>query len=366
MVAPTKLTIDAPDITPAVGGLLEGADGINVIDATGYPLFYGVQYVPELQGKNLAVPVSAGALAAPVLTKGATATSGGTFGAGTFFWKVTAVDGNGETVGSNEVTATLVATGTQALSWAAVPGAELYRVYRGTATNAENKLLTTTGARTYTDTGSAGTAQAIPTVSTAGPAPAAAKVFEKITGLNESVPFKIYRGVDVSILTFHGEGGAIVEKAFKNSESWTVERMIQTALLDTKAVDLHPGSQNANPRDTLGALEQYARDNYSGKPVITGNAMALTYIYDLLVGEPGNWTTKLGTPVVLAGGYGPLAQSDLGRARLYISGQINIWRGSVNVIDAPNLTDNRELALAEAQYAASVDGPVAFQLIGTY
>jgi hypothetical protein len=361
-----KMTIDAPDITPALGGLLNGADGINVIDASGYELFNGVQYTPVLQGHNRTVPTSAGAVAAPALVKGTTGTTGGTFGAGTFFWKVTAVDGYGETAGSNEVTATLVATGKQDLSWAAVPGAQLYRVYRGTATNAENKLVGTVSGLAFTDTGSAGTAQAIPTVSASGPAPAADKVFDKITALNESVQFKTYRGVDVSLMRFHDQGGNIVEQAFKGSESWGVERALQESLLSVKGVDLHPGTQNASPRDLLGALEQYMRDNYAGKPVITVNAMGLTYIEDALEGTPGNLTTNVGTPVVLAGGYGPDASTTAGRAFVYISGQINIWRGPVIVTTAIDRKDNREYSLAEAQYAATVDGPVAYQLLGTY
>lgn len=367
MATPPKHTIDAPAITPAKGGLLTGVPGVNVTDVTGYELYYGKRYVPVLHGHNRDVPVSAGKVAAPVLVKGATGTSGGTFGAGTFFWKVTAVDGNGETAGSNEVTATLVATGTQALSWAAVPGAQLYRIYRGTASNAQNTLVGTVSALAFLDTGAAGTAKAVPTVSTSGDAPAADKVFEDILDedLTETIEFRQYRGVDVSLMRHHGEGEALVKDAFERGESWSVERTIQEKVL-TSAVDLHPGSQNANPRDSLGALEQYMRDNYSGQAYITGNAMALTYIYDLLEGSVGNWTTKLGTPVVLAGGYGPDVRTTEGRAILYIHGQINVWRGPIQLIEGPALKENRELALAERMYSVSVDGPVAYQLLGTY
>lgn len=362
MTAPTKITIDAPAITPATGGILSAGKGVSVTTSSGYELFYGVNYVPKLQGQNRPIPVSAGPLAAPVLTKGTTATSGGTFGAGAFFWKVTAIDGNGETVGSNEVTATLVATGTQALSWAAVPGAQLYRVYRGTATNAENALLTTTAGLAFIDTGLAGTATAIPTVSTAGPAPAAAKVFEEIDGLVESVPFKTYRGVDVSLMRFHADGASLVEEAYKGAESYGVEAKVQTLVLDPDAVDLRPGVTVTNPRLALGLLEQFIRDNYSGQGVITGNAVALNLIEDVLDGSGPELTTKLGTPVVLAGGYDGAADD---KAKLYISGQINIWRGPVTIDPASDLAGNRELTLAEGQYAASVDGPVAVLLVGT-
>lgn len=250
MAAPTKITIDAPAITPATGGIL-GADGknVSVTPSSGYELFYGVNYVPTLQGQNRPVP-----------------------------------------------------------------------------------------------------------------APGTPKVFEEIDGLTESVPFKAYRGVDVSLMRFHGDGASLAEEAYKGAESYGVESNVQTLVLDPDAVDLRPAVTITNPRLALGLLEQFLRDNYSGQGVITGNALALTLVEDALEGVGTELTTKLGTPVVLTPGYDG-APDD--KAKLYISGQINIWRGSVTVDPATDLADNRELALAEGQYAASVDGPVAFVLVGT-
>jgi len=114
-------------------------------------------------------------LQVPVITLGTTAGSGGTFGAGTYYWKVTAYNSVGETVASNEVTATLAANGTQVLNWAELPSVAGYKVYRGTAAGAENTLVTTIstpGTVTYTDTGIAGTAATPPasgTVRALGP-----------------------------------------------------------------------------------------------------------------------------------------------------------------------------------------------------
>lgn len=108
--------------------------------------------------------------AAPVLTLGATNSSGGTFAAGAEFWVVTALVGGIETAKSNEVTATLVLNGTQVLNWAAVPGATGYKVYRATSTGGETgatQLVTTlTNVLTYTDTGTALTAGSAPTTTT--------------------------------------------------------------------------------------------------------------------------------------------------------------------------------------------------------
>ena len=108
------------------------------------------------------------AIGVPVVTKGTTASSGGTFTAGTYYWVVTAINAKGETTVSNEISATLVSSGTQAMSWASVSGATGYKVYRGTSAGSENTLVTTLGAVTsYTDTGGSGTAATPPTLNTA-------------------------------------------------------------------------------------------------------------------------------------------------------------------------------------------------------
>jgi hypothetical protein len=105
-------------------------------------------------------------IGAPVISLG-TAASGGTFAAGTYFWKLTATNGAGETLGSNEITATLTASQKQPINWSAVAGANGYRLYRGTAAGAENVLVAVIpgGATvTYADLGAAGTNASVPTV----------------------------------------------------------------------------------------------------------------------------------------------------------------------------------------------------------
>jgi hypothetical protein len=86
--------------------------------------------------------------------------TGGSFTANTYFWKVTAHNNVGETVGSNEVSAAIVNGGSASLTWTGSTGAALYKIYRSTTTNTE--LLVGSSATTnFTDTGTAGGA-AIP------------------------------------------------------------------------------------------------------------------------------------------------------------------------------------------------------------
>jgi hypothetical protein len=114
------------------------------------------------------------------LTAADTFNQPGTFASGTYYWVVTAIgsawSGRGETDVSNEVTATLLTDDSQPLTWAAVPDAAAYNVYRGTVTATEDHLIATVTALAYTDTGSAGTAATLPTANTTGyPVPAAAR-----------------------------------------------------------------------------------------------------------------------------------------------------------------------------------------------
>jgi hypothetical protein len=89
---------------------------------------------------------------------------GGTFGAGSQFWKITAVTALGESVGSGEATATIAASGTASLTWTAYPTAQWINVYRGTVTGTENKLIAQLPgtATAFLDTGTAGTSVSPP------------------------------------------------------------------------------------------------------------------------------------------------------------------------------------------------------------
>lgn len=113
---------------------------------------------------------SSTALAAPVETAPATAATGGTLAAGTYFYVVTATNAAGETVRSNELSQVAAgATSTVTVNWGLVTGATGYKVYRGTAAGAENALVGTVGAvATFIDTGAAGTAATPPASNSTG------------------------------------------------------------------------------------------------------------------------------------------------------------------------------------------------------
>lgn len=197
------------------------------------------------------------------------------------------------------------------------------------------------------------------------PASGTDKVFDEI-GTNETVIFQSYRGAE-SPLLLGEDSSSLVGEAYERAESYGVAAKVQALALNPVAVDLTPtpGTPVLNPRLALGLLEQWARDQSTSAPMITGNALAINLIEKAL----HSMATILDTPVVLASGYGVdgpgAVDAGAGEAWLYITGRINVWRGPHDAIEAIDYRKNRKHALAEASYAASVDSFVGAILIGS-
>jgi hypothetical protein len=89
---------------------------------------------------------------------------GGTLAAGTYYYRIVAVDSLGGTSrGGLQVSANIASgtTGSVALSWTAVSGASSYRIYRGTALGLQNVYYTSL-TNSFTDTGAAVTSGTVP------------------------------------------------------------------------------------------------------------------------------------------------------------------------------------------------------------
>jgi hypothetical protein len=197
------------------------------------------------------------------------------------------------------------------------------------------------------------------------------KVFDKVEDITSSEPFSIYRGVEFSMFQ-QGEAAPTAKEAFGAGESYAVEQAIRALWLNA-AVDLTPtaGTPVTNMRQAIGLLEQHAAEQYSGQPIIHANRYGTSLLSsDLVDPEQPDFKlfTKQGSPVANGGGYGSVGPNDTaapaGAAWVFATGQVNIWRGTVHVDEAPVLKDNRWVALAEATYVATVDTFVAAVLIG--
>ena len=93
--------------------------------------------------------------------------TGGTLAAGTYFYRVTALNATGETTGSPEISVTTTGTtGSVSLTWASVAGATKYRVYRGTAAGGESVYWGGITSASFLDTNAASTAGTVPTGNT--------------------------------------------------------------------------------------------------------------------------------------------------------------------------------------------------------
>ena len=114
--------------------------------------------------------IAAEVLLPPVATS-ATPTAGGALTAGTYKYYITALNANGETTISNELTGTTAAGNlTLTLLWVATVGATGYKIYRtaaGGATGTELLLATVGAVTTYNDVAVGAPAGAFPTINSA-------------------------------------------------------------------------------------------------------------------------------------------------------------------------------------------------------
>lgn len=110
-------------------------------------------------------------LRAPVNSSFSTASTGGSLSNGTYYYRVSAYNDQGETLASTETSITIsggTSTQTVTVNWSAVTGASGYRVY-GRSTGAElfmQQILA--GTTTWVDTGSVTPSGSLPTSDTSG------------------------------------------------------------------------------------------------------------------------------------------------------------------------------------------------------
>ena len=92
----------------------------------------------------------------PTLSSATASASGGQLGAGGYYYEITATSAYGETLPSNEASATTTGTsGSVVLKWPAVKNATGYKIYRAGASGQETLLASVGAVTSYTDTGSA-------------------------------------------------------------------------------------------------------------------------------------------------------------------------------------------------------------------
>jgi len=369
IVVPNR--IDVPAITARPGELLDAA---TVHEGLGW-------LAPESIFESFnclttdAVPVwpcPAITLAAPVQSASSTATTGGTIPAGTYRFVVTAINGSGETIKSNEVSqVTTGATSRITVNWAAVPNATGYRIY-GTngASGSQANYYEASGAAVSLILSSwpgAGVQSGTPpTANTA--ATHATKTFE-VPGWNDGVRFAVYGGTKCKgIGSDMARAQSEVERVFVANESVGVERALMTMRLVgggafPATTDLTPAGSTLTPAEGLAYLEAYMAGNYAGVPTIhVGRGVGSLLMTQNAAERNGNlFFSKQGSKIASGGGYANPnlapggAAAAVGQSWMYATGEVVIARGDVISQASLDQTTNEQIVLAERAYVAAVD-----------
>lgn len=174
-------------------------------------------------------------------------------------------------------------------------------------------------------------------------------------------PFVVYAGVDCDLFG-RDEYGPAARNKLAGVEERLVGRAFQaiaTANLTPVAVPVPSASEDLTPCceavvSAVGALEQYAGENYGGLPVLhlsRANTAYLAAAGYVVMNVDGSLQTVQGTPIANSPGYDPTTA--------WISGAVHIWRTPVEVHAVDSVMTNTAQGLAERVYSVAVDCFVA-------
>lgn len=158
------------------------------------------------------------------------------------------------------------------------------------------------------------------------------------------------------------DGPKRAEESLDLGASRALEEGFQTVFA-TGAVDVTPSGTAVDPVEGLGLLEQYAAENYGGRPVIHMSRLQATLLMDKGVIERvgDHLETGLGSLVVAGGGYDPHASLPsapaAGAGWMYATGAVVIRVGKTGTtpIVPNNPYDNEFSALAERTYVPTFE-----------
>lgn len=308
----------------------------------------GINASGETVGSNEKTVTTIASLAAPVLAVPTTATTGGTGLAAstTYFYKVTALNDAGQSLGSNErsIATGAGATNSISLSWAAVTGATGYRVYRGTAAGAESIYYFVGATTTFVDQGSsANVAGTVPTTNTSSTATNANVL--TWPALPGALSYRVYRG------TAAGAENAFY--AVGNVTTYT-----DTGAATTAGSPPSPGT--ATTTTSSVALTWAASANATGYKIYRGTASGAENVLVTSVGAATSYTdvgatgTGATPPLTSKASGDPLAAANFLRSDStpVVSGNYFLPLSFAPVLDA---TQTGQITIGSVTYIEGVD-----------
>lgn len=160
-------------------------------------------------------------------------------------------------------------------------------------------------------------------------------------------PFAVYTGVECDLFG-HPYTQAATGR-LEGSEEFLVGLAFEQLVMGS--TDPAPvqvcDDPDADICDVIGLLEQWAGENYAGRPILHMNryqtAQAIS-AHQVVPQLDGSLATVQGTPVANSPGYDE---------RIFVTGPVNLWRTPVRTYDVDAPMRNQAQSLAERVYVAS-------------
>lgn len=178
--------------------------------------------------------------------------------------------------------------------------------------------------------------------------------------ISYGAPFVLYGSACVNPL----EDDTVIQRRARDSLTAGVGRAVErifATILPRLAADITPQACQYGIAGALAALEGQMASTYDGSGIIHAPAFAASYLANgsVVTGENGNLETLLGTGLALGGGYsgdGPDGEAATDcTCWMYITPQVDIWRGNLSVPFVQATDHNTTMAVAQQPYALTID-----------
>lgn len=186
------------------------------------------------------------------------------------------------------------------------------------------------------------------------------KTATEISGTITGIPYTVFQTAKCRMLNEWNTLGPRLSTLFEVGEWRTIEEAFATAMVngDYGTVNSGPGPADASVRATFAAAEGYIRDLLAYGIIFTSpEVVTFAISRDLVVRDGDRLFTELGTPVIVLAG--------LDATALYVTGQVNIWRGQRSeptpVMEVPYT--NEFVVQTERVYTIAVEGEDSMEIV---
>jgi hypothetical protein len=140
-----------------------------------------------------------------------------------------------------------------------------------------------------------------------------------------------------------------------NGEQYAVEAQLWSQITTAPLV-VTTDLSGAPSGVVLGYIEQMLANNYFGEGVIHMDRITATHFWEFIDVSGGRLQTRLGTPIIVGGGYGSMTDPPANEFYIYGTGPVVVYRGEIDTRQSAIKKETNQVSyIAQRDYVLGYD-----------